>query len=92
MRVKETQRIRKRWAELKTYYSIRMKRTIFEVFIVKKSINNTMAIVMSNLERFMRTKLMGDAYKDVKSYAWSKRLATGVFKRRAAYDIMALLS
>ena len=69
-----------------------MKRTIFEVFIVKKSINNTMAIVMSNLERFMRTKLMGDAYKDIKSYAWSKRLATGVFQRRAAYDIMAILS
>ena len=69
-----------------------MKRTIFEVFVWKKSVNNTMALSLNMLERYMRTKLLGDAFKDCKSFYLSKKLATDRFKRRASYDIMSILS
>ena len=69
-----------------------MKRTIFEVFQVKKSINHTMALVTSNLEASMRTKILIGALKDIKSFARSKKQATMVFKRRAAFDVMSTLT
>ena len=50
-----------------------------------------MAVVMGNLENFMRTKILDDSFKDVKSFYLSKKLATDVFKRRASYDIMSIL-
>lgn len=51
-----------------------------------------MAIVMGNLENFMRTKMLDDSFKDIKSYSLSKKMATKVFKRRAAFDIESILS
>jgi len=51
-----------------------------------------MAIVLGNLENFMRTKILDDSFKDVKSFYLSKKLATSVFKRRASFDIMSILS
>jgi RecG-like helicase len=50
-----------------------------------------MAITLSNFERFMRTKILDDAYKDIKSFAWSKKLATTILKRRATYDVCSWL-
>lgn len=68
-----------------------MKQAVFSVFQFKKSVNNTMAITLSNFERFMRTKMMDDAFKDVKSFAWSKKLATNILKRRATFDVYSWL-
>jgi hypothetical protein len=50
-----------------------------------------MAITLSNLERFLRTKMCDDAFKDVKSFALSKKLATTMFKRRAVFDVYSFL-
>ena len=47
---------------------------------------------MHNLENFMRTKILDDSFKDIKSFYLSKKLATNRFKRRASYDIMSILS
>jgi hypothetical protein len=91
MRVMETKIVRDSWAKFHFQYRVRMKRTIFDVFVWKKSVNNTMAVVMHNLENFMRTKLLGDAFKDCKSFYLSKKLATNAFKRRASFDIMSIL-
>jgi hypothetical protein len=51
-----------------------------------------MVVVLHNLENFMRTKILDDSFKDVKSFYLSKKLATNNFKRRATYDIMSILS
>ena len=34
---------------------------------------------------------MDDAFKDVKSFAWSKKLATSKLKRRATFDVYSFL-
>lgn len=69
-----------------------MKQAVFSVFQFKKSVNNVMAISLSNLERFMRTKMLDDSFKDVKSFALSKKLATSILKRRATFDIYSFLN
>jgi hypothetical protein len=68
-----------------------MKQAIWSALQFKKSVNNVMAITLGNLERFMRTKLCGDAFKDVKSFALSKKLATNILKRRATFDVYSFL-
>jgi hypothetical protein len=69
-----------------------MKLAVFSVFQFKKNVNNTMAITLGNFERFMRTKILDDSFKDVKSFALSKKLATNILKRRATFDIYSFLS
>jgi 3-dehydroquinate dehydratase len=69
-----------------------MKLKIFEVFQFKKNVNNTMAISMHNFENFIRTKIVGDAFKDILSFSKSKKLACNVFKKRAILDIISILS
>ena len=64
---------------------------IFEALQFKRATNFDMAKVMGNFERFMRTKIMGDAFKDVKSFYLSKKLATNTLKRRATYDAYSFL-
>lgn len=91
LRIKETKRFRIKWQQFHENYRIRMKIKVFEVFQFKKSVNNTMAICMSNFERMMRTKMMDDAFKDVKSFYLSKKYATAVFTERATLDIESLL-
>jgi len=68
-----------------------MKIKVWEVFQFKQSVNYTMARVMGNLETFMRTKILDDSFKDLKSFSKSKKLATTIFKRRASLDVMSLL-
>lgn len=68
-----------------------MKQAVFSVFQFKKNVNNTMAITLSNFERFMRTKMLDDSFKDIKSFAYSKKLATNILKRRATFDIYSIL-
>ena len=51
-----------------------------------------MALVTSNLEASMRTKILNDALKNIKSFARSKKQATMVFKRQAAFDVMSALT
>ena len=68
-----------------------MKIKIMEVLQWKKAINNDMANTLGHLEYFMRTKLLDDAFKDIKSFSTSKKLATSVFKRRATLDICSVL-
>jgi hypothetical protein len=58
----------------------------------KKAVNNTMAIVLSNFERFYRTKILDDSFKDIKSFALSKKLATSILKRRALFDMYSFLN
>ena len=50
-----------------------------------------MAFTLGNLERFMRTKMLNDSFKDVRSYALSKKMATRILKRRAAFDAYSFL-
>ena len=69
-----------------------MKTKIFEVLQFKKNVNNTMAISLHNFENFMRTKLVGDAFKDIKSFSKSKKLACICFKKRATLDIVSILT
>lgn len=69
-----------------------MKQKVWEVLIFKKSVNNTMALTMGNLENFMRTKLLDDAFKDIKSFSNSKKLACSMFKRRAVFDMCGFLT
>lgn len=64
---------------------------MWEVFQFKQNVNNTMATVVSNLENFMRTKILDDSLKNIVSFAKSKILATTVFKRRATHDIYSLI-
>lgn len=47
---------------------------------------------MGNLEYFMRTKLLDDAFKDIKSFSNSKKMACEMFQRRAAYDMCGFLT
>jgi len=51
-----------------------------------------MALVTSNLEASMRTKILNDALKNIKSFARSKKQATMVFKRQAAFDVISALT
>jgi hypothetical protein len=51
-----------------------------------------MAIVLSNFERFYRTKILDDSFKDIKSFALSKKLATSILKRRALFDMYSFLN
>ena len=92
MRVQETQRMRAKWAQFHENYRIRMKFKVWEVLQFKQNVNNTMARVMGNLEYFMRTKMLDDSFKAVKSFSTSKKLATAILKRRAAYDACGFLS
>lgn len=50
-----------------------------------------MAYSISQLEKFMRAKLMKDALKDLTSFYLSKKLATAVFKKRSTLDSVSLL-
>ncbi len=92
MRAKETSRYRNRMAQFNSNYEFRMKRTVFDVFKFKQSVNNKMARVLGNLEYFMRTKIQDDALKDIYSFALSKKVATCTFKRRATFDIYSFLN
>ena len=40
----------------------------------------------------MRTKILDDAFKDIKSFYKSKKLATSILKRRAALDVVSILT
>lgn len=91
LRVRQTKRFREKLIEIQENYDFRMKQKIFEVLQWKKAVNNDMANVMGYLEYFMRTKMLDDAFKDIKSFSTSKKMATTVFKRRASYDIFSLL-
>jgi hypothetical protein len=61
------------------------------VFQFQKNVNNTMAVVVSNLENFMRTKILDDSLKNIVSFAKSKKLATTNLKRRAVFDVYSAL-
>lgn len=91
-RVKLTRRLRFKTHSLDYNYIKRMKRTIFECLQVKKKINNQMAWSVSQLEKFMRAKIMKDAFKDLTSFYLSKKLATGVLKKRSTLDSVSLLT
>lgn len=92
LRVQETKRIRCKWAQFHANYRIRMKRKVFEVIQWKQAVNYDMAKAVGHLEYFMRTKMQDDAFKDIKSYSRSKKLATSVLKRRAALDTISILT
>jgi len=83
LRVQETKRIRCKWAQFHSNYRVRMKYKVWEVLKWKQAVNYDMAKVVGHLEYFMRTKMMDDAFKDIKSYYKSKKLATKALKRRA---------
>jgi len=51
-----------------------------------------MTQALSNFERFMRTKIEGDAYKIITSYSTSKKLASSILKNRAACEIASKLT
>lgn len=51
-----------------------------------------MARSLGNYENFIRTKIMGDAFKDVKAFATSKHKATSIMKRRALWDMNSILT
>lgn len=51
-----------------------------------------MALVFSNFERFMRTKICGDSFKSIKSFYVSKEKAVGVRKLRSTRDVLSSLS
>lgn len=91
LRTKVTQRFRCKWAQFKRRQAFRLKLKVWEVFQFKQNVNNTMAVVVSNLENFMRTKILDDSLKNIVSFAKSKKLATSVFKRRATLDIYSML-
>ena len=73
-------------------YRLRMKIKIWEVLQFKQSVNYTMAITLGNYENFMRTKMMGDAFKDIYAFYNSKKQATNIFKERAVRDLCSVLS
>jgi hypothetical protein len=50
-----------------------------------------MAYSVSQLEKFMRSKMMIDAFKDITSFYLSKKYATNVFKKRSTLDSTSLL-
>lgn len=91
MRTQETLRFRFKWAENIKRRELRIKIMIFEALQWKKAVNKDMAKVMGNLEYMMRTKMLDDSFKDVKSFYLSKKLATNIFKRRATYDCYSFL-
>lgn len=91
MRVVETKRIRTKWQQLEERKEVRIKRMIFEVFQFKKNVNNTMGVVMGNFEKFMRTKILDDSFKNVKSFYLSKKMATDTLKRRSTFDALSFL-
>ena len=64
---------------------------VFEMFQFKKGVNNTMAATMGNFEKFLRTKILDDSLKNIKSFYLSKKLATNTFKRRATFDAYSIL-
>lgn len=92
MRTQETLRFRFKWAQVIERREIRVKKMIFEGLQWKRAINKDMAKVVGNLEYFMRTKMLDDSFKDIKSFYLSKKLATDRFKRRACYDIYSFLN
>ena len=51
-----------------------------------------MAWTVSQLEKFMRAKVMKDAFKDLTSFYLSKKLATNVLKKRSTLDSVSLLT
>ena len=91
LRVSATKRLRIKRVQFHQHYLIRMKLKVWEVLLFKKSVNNTMALCLSNFERMMRTKMMSDAFKDVKSFYMSKKHATGVFTKRSTLDALSIL-
>lgn len=84
--------MRAAWAKIKVNYKFRMKVTIFEALQCKKMINNDMANVVGHLEYFMRTKMLDDSFKAVKSFSTSKKKATRQFKLRATQDVLSILT
>jgi hypothetical protein len=69
-----------------------MKFKVWEVLKWKQAVNYDMAKVLGHLEYFMRTKMQGDAFKDIRSFYKSKKLATSVLKRRATLDVVSILT
>lgn len=51
-----------------------------------------MAWTVSQLEKFMRAKVMKDSFKDLTSFYLSKKLATNVLKKRSTLDSVSLLT
>ena len=92
MRTLETLRFRFKWAQVIQRREVRVKIMIFEALQWKRAVNKDMAKVMGNLEYFLRTKMLDDSFKDIKSFYLSKKLATNVFKRRATYDMYSFLN
>jgi hypothetical protein len=55
-------------------------------------VNYDMARVMSNLEHFMNTKNRDDAFKAIKSFSISKKMAVTKLKKRSTLDIVSLIT
>jgi hypothetical protein len=89
--VTETKRIRTKWEQVEERKIVRVKRMIFEALQFKRGVNFDMAKILGNFERFMRTKIFEDSFKNVKSFYLSKKLATNTLKRRATYDAYSFL-
>lgn len=68
-----------------------MKTKILEKLRWKKRVNNTMAAVMHRFEIFMRTKMCGDAFKDIYSFYRSKKLSNTTLKLRSTRDALSQL-
>lgn len=92
LRMSATKRCRAKSAQVQERYAARMRRSVFEAMRTRKSVNDTMAVVASNLERNLRTKVLIESWKSIKSYALSKNQATAVFRRRGAFDVASMLN
>lgn len=65
---------------------------VWQLLLWKKAVNNDMVFRLGQLETLLRTKLLNDGLKDIKSFATSKNVAVTKFKRRSTFDAKSFLT
>ena len=91
-RVETTKRIRNNFATAKRDKALRLKKLVWAGLRSRRRITTDLSTTISNLEKLLRDKSYMDAFKTVKSYSTSKKLASANLKRKARDDIASMLT
>jgi bacterioferritin (cytochrome b1) len=91
-RVELTKRIRMNYATMKSNKKIRLKRLVLEGLRGRRAITTHLTTALCNLGNLLTDKAYMDAFKTVRAYSTSKKLATKILKNKARQDIESILT
>ena len=91
-RVETTKRIRNNFEIARRDKAIRLKKMVWAGLRSRRRITTDLSTTISNLEQLLREKGHMNAFKSIKSFSISKKLASANLKQKARDDIASILT